>query len=384
MRTKLIENINFERNIDPKDSMNIGLPGIRAMVRMKPGIIYRTEEKRWYYYHFFKNPENNEVYYSFPSGRKVIHAYRFLSKHKPSDFPLNLIPTSKHFDKYLPKITFVNESINFERGGDPKDTIQIGRKHIWNMSSREMAEHIMDDISNKVRPILNRIDAAIKEAGFESQRTYQDYIYDYFDNHDEFPKVSQEIDDAEQELEETIKNECLKYPVKPGANPNNKVPYMEGLVSDLFTLMLEGGPHGTYVQMIMSKLDPSYLKESMDFKRKQLPLKSLGIGQKEQKKKLIKILPDLSNNLLWDETYKKIINGIKREDTMVSISDEYITIKTPVLTWRFADNLRIILNMSSEKVELEKKPSRERIYLRGPAWMVHDYKVPRVYKYRIL
>jgi hypothetical protein len=65
------------------------------------------------------------------------------------------------------------------------------------------------------------------------------------------------------------------------------------------------------------------------------------------------------------------------------MSDDYIIVKSPVLTWRFADNLRIMLDMNI-KVELEKKPSRERIYLRGPEWMVHDYKVPRVYKYRIL
>jgi len=123
------ESINFERGIDPKDSMNIGIPGIRAMSKMKPGIIYRTEEKRWYYYFFFKNPQDNEVYYSFSSSREKIHAYRFLSKHKPNDFPLDLIPTGKHFDKYLPKVTFVDESLNFERGKDVKKSMDIGLEH---------------------------------------------------------------------------------------------------------------------------------------------------------------------------------------------------------------------------------------------------------------
>ena len=123
------ESVNFERGIDPKDSMNIGIPGIRAMSKMKPGIIYRTEDKRWYYYFFFKNPQDNEVYYSFSSSREKIHAYRFLSKHKPNDFPLDLIPTGKHFDKYLPKVTFVDESLNFERGKDVKKSMDIGLEH---------------------------------------------------------------------------------------------------------------------------------------------------------------------------------------------------------------------------------------------------------------
>jgi hypothetical protein len=83
--------------------------------------------------------------------------------------------------------------------------------------------------------------------------------------------------------------------------------------------------------------------------------------------------------------YKNIITGIKLKDTMVTITDEYIIVKTPVLTWRFADNLRLMLNMGDYlRVELEKKPSKEHIYLRGPEWMTHNYKVPRVYKYRIL
>jgi hypothetical protein len=159
---------------------------------------------------------------------------------------------------------------------------------------------------------------------------------------------------------------------------------MDDLVSGLFTLMLEGGPHGTYTQMIKSKLDPSYLKESVDFKRYQSPIKFLGIGQKAMKKKLIGMLWDLSKNILWDQTYKDIVHAIKREDTTISISDEYIIIKSPFLTWRFADNLRIILNMSSTKVELEKKPVRDQIYLRGPGGFYHQYKTPRVYKYRIL
>jgi len=141
-------------------------------------------------------------------------------------------------------------------------------------------------------------------------------------------------------------------------------------------------PFGTLMTQIEAALDPR-LKESIGFKRNQSPIKSLGIGQKALKKKLIAIIPDLSKNLLWDEMYKNIITGINLSDTTVTINDEYIIVTTPRLTWRFADNLRLMLNMSPTKVELEKKPSREYIYLRGSEWM-KNYKTPRVYKYRIL
>jgi len=295
MRAKLI---NFERGIDPKDSMNIGLPGIRAMSKMKPGVIYRTEEKRWYYYFFFKNPENNEIYYSFSSSRKVIHAYRFLSKHKPSDFPLDLTPTGKHFDKFLPKLTFVDESINFERGIEPKDSMRVGRKWKWDMTAEELAEHILDVVSEKARPILSKIEAAVKAAGYENLKTYQDYIYDYFDNHDEFAHASKEIDDAEQELEETIAAEVEQFPIKDEEAKKD-------LIGDLFTLMLEGGPHGTYVDMIKQKLDPAYLKESVNFERGVEPRKSMDVG-------MVKALPSIIENLLkYDEEGQDIIREIR-------------------------------------------------------------------------
>lgn len=394
MKAKFVsESINFERGMDPKDSMEIGRRGKRAMDNMIPGVIYISSMPRWDYYWWFKNPKNNKIYRAFRLKRDDEYKIQpwdnssVVNQLTEEDFPLDLKPTKKHFDKFMARVNSnIDEAQNFERGGDPKDTIQIGRKYIWNMTAEELAEHILEVVSNKVRPILDKIEAAIKEAGFENVETYQNHIYDYFDNHDEFPKVSQKIDDAEQELEEEIRKECLNYPIKTGVNPNNKVSYMESLVSDLFTLMIEGGPHGTYVQMIKSKLDPSYLKESINFKRNQSPLKSLGIGQKELKRKLLDIMPNLSKNLLWDEMYKNIVTGINLPDTTISMNDKYIIVTTPRLTWRFADNLRLMLNMSDQiankDVQLENKPSREYIYLRDSDWM-KNYKTPRVYKYRI-
>ena len=50
MRAKLIlENINFERGIDPRDAMDIGLPAVRAASKMIPGVIYLSNVSRWDY-----------------------------------------------------------------------------------------------------------------------------------------------------------------------------------------------------------------------------------------------------------------------------------------------------------------------------------------------
>jgi len=251
MRTKLIENINFERNIDPKDSMNIGLPGIRAMVRMKPGIIYRTEEKRWYYYHFFKNPENNEVYYSFPSGRKVIHAYRFLSKHKPSDFPLNLIPTSKHFDKYLPKLTFVNESINFERGMDPKTSIGVGR--IWNMSKEAVAKEIIDTCEKELRDFVQNVHVKTRMKGYKNSF---DYIAKAYNERGDI-NIDPVVENAIEELSGAIDRIIDRYPVK-------KEMYIGNDITNFFVAGFP--PFWTLVSSIAPSLDDR-LKESINFER---------------------------------------------------------------------------------------------------------------------
>jgi hypothetical protein len=78
---------------------------------------------------------------------------------------------------------------------------------------------------------------------------------------------------------------------------------MESLVSNLFTLMLEGGPHGTYVNLIESSLDPAYLKESMDFERGRDPKDAMGIGNvmgRRLKDKTIYRSPSGGNfGLIW-------------------------------------------------------------------------------------
>jgi signal recognition particle subunit SEC65 len=279
VRAKLVENIKFERGIDPKDSMEIGRLGKRAMDKMISGVLYLSKIPRWDYYWWFKDPKNNKIYRAFSlkrDGGYKVSEWGYHCDEEEKDFPLDLIPTKKHFDKFYAKINGIdhfNESQNFERGIDPKDSIRIGRKHIWNMTAEELANHILDTVSDKVRPILNKIEDAVKKAGYKDIETYQEYVYLRFDEDDKFPFVSKEIDDAEQELEETIASEVENFPIRDEKAKKN-------LIGDLFTLELEGGPHKTYVEMIKQKLDPAYIKESVNFERGIDPKDSIRVGRK--------------------------------------------------------------------------------------------------------
>lgn len=263
------ENINFERGIDPKDAMDIGLPAVRAASRMIPGILYTTRMPKWGYTWWYKDPKNNKIYRAFTLKRDG--GYRVKLADIQDEFPLDLKPTGKHFDKFMAKVNKIEESQNFERGIDSKDSIGIGRKYIWNMTANDMAEHILNVVSDKVRPILNKIEAAVKKAGYKDIETYQEYVYLRFDEDDEFPFVSKEIDDAEQELEETITAEVENFPIRDEKAKKD-------LIGDLFTLELEGGPHKTYVEMVKQKLDLTYIKESINFERGKDPKDTMDIG----------------------------------------------------------------------------------------------------------
>jgi hypothetical protein len=170
----------------------------------------------------------------------------------------------------------LKEDINFERGGESLDKLRIGKKYQWDMTSEELAIHIIEDIEEKVKPVMAKIELAVKKAGFRSLSEYNNYVLDQYDKTDSTPSTihaSKEIDIAEKELEDLIKIEVAKYPFKEGINNIGFV------IGDLFSLMLEGGAFMTHVDIIKGYLDKTYLKESQNFERGQEPIKSLQIGQ---------------------------------------------------------------------------------------------------------
>jgi len=279
----IYEALDFERGADPRDSMELGRLGKRAMDRMEPGVIYVSSTPRWGYYWFYKDPRDNKIYKAFSLKREggyKVDEWGNNLYNEETDFPLDLQPTGKHFDKFLAKIVQVNrirESLNFERGGDPKDSIRVGRKWKWDMTAEELSIHIINDIREKSKPIINKITQFAKKAGFKSLEEYNEYILDQYDKDpsaspEKVRHVSKEINDAEKELDKLIKEEVEKYPFKSGINNKGTV------IGSLFSLMLEGGAFMTYVDIIKGYLDKEYLKESSHFLRGAEPKSSMNVG----------------------------------------------------------------------------------------------------------
>jgi len=298
------------------------------------------------------------------------------------------------------KARFIYEALEFERGLDPKKSMSIGR--YWSKTKREIATEIIKRCETELEDAIHDVHAKARMQGYKDSYDYIAKAY----NERGGQNLDMVVENVIGDLAAEIKKILEEYPIQAGREDN--------VTGELTNFFVAGEPpFGTLVSLIEGHLDQKLKesvyfergidpKRSMDigqayftwekpiespltevFKRNQSPIKSLGIGQKALKKKLIEIIPDLSKNILWDEMYKNILTGINLQDTTVSINDKYIIIKTPRLTWRFADNLRLMLNMSPTKVELEKKPSREYIYLRDSDWL-KNFKTPRVYKYRIL
>jgi len=320
MKAKFIyEALDFERGIDPKDSMELGRLGKRAMDRMKPGVIYVSSTPRWGYYWFYKDPRDNKIYKAFSLKREggyKVDEWGNNLYNEEKDFPLDLQPTGKHFDKFLAKIVQVNrihEALNFERGGDPKDSIRVGRKWKWDMTGEELSIHIINDIEEKSKPILDRLKKAVKDAGFRSLEEYNNYVLDYYDSHPESsPKdvvhASKEIDNIEGELEELIKEEVEKYPFKQGINHKGSV------IGDLFSLMLEGGAFMTYVDLIKGHLDKEYLKESLDFERGKDPKESMDIGMEQKYGKMYELFVICHNLSTNSENFPYVSEIVRDKD----------------------------------------------------------------------
>jgi hypothetical protein len=288
VKAKLVEHINFERGIDPKDAMDIGLPYIRAISKMKPGVVYKSEDgTKWDYSMFFKNPKDNEIYYTFTTSRKVNNAYRFLDKHQKRSFPLNLVPLNKHFDKFIKKLTFTNESVNFERGIDPKTSMGVGR--IWGMSKREVAKEIINTCEKELEDFIQTVNAKARMEGFKNSFDYIAKAYNERGDINTLPSVENAI----EELTGGIDKILSLYPVK---EERERVSSSKTIIGNDITNFFVAGepPYGTLITQISASLDDR-LKESVNFERGIEPKRSMKVG-------MVKALPKIIEDLLrYDE-----------------------------------------------------------------------------------
>jgi len=283
MKALKIYEIQFERGGDPYDRLDVGSEEIRIVNKLSKianelglkdaGIEDLNKNKAiksWWlpprsnWNHskgrvtIFRNPNTN---YNYNFGVYVMGKMTDMRAWTDWDT----------LEKWQYNIDAVYESLNFERGLDPTEALRIGKKHIWkNMSAKELAMTIIDEVGNKVQSLEDDLYQAILGAGYDTMEEYQEAIMPE-DSEIEY-EGDKGVDAAIDRIQTVIEEEVSKYPVKKEDK--------EKLVSYLVTLAVEGGPYNTYVDMIKITLDPSYLKESLDFERGKDTFSSLKIGNK--------------------------------------------------------------------------------------------------------
>jgi hypothetical protein len=115
------ENLDFERGLDPKKSIGLGYVNIHTdddMLKVFPRAV--SEESNW---------DKGELW-NLGNGLKAIAKFQIIHKGKSgttysSDFDIDEI-----FQEYPKKIIWKNpifENINFERGMEPKQSMNIGK-----------------------------------------------------------------------------------------------------------------------------------------------------------------------------------------------------------------------------------------------------------------
>ena len=205
------ENINFERGLDPKASMGIGKAS-------NPLIITSVEEEYWDGGRVQSNEDVEkadqntwmnsiddpvEIDYLFNNWAKVIDPFygfwyqdpddeeEYIWAH-PSELEGEWIEWSGN-KYYIPKTNIfkkigeVVESVNFERGLDPKDSLKIGHYHNRMLEkAREELKNIFDDIYFKQYVQGNNIRCCYKKefknygAFFDKNKLYHPVkIYDW-------------------------------------------------------------------------------------------------------------------------------------------------------------------------------------------------------------
>jgi len=131
------ENIDFQRGIEPKQAMDLGLMG-KWMSIKKDDLLrikrnFATDSENHLddnaRYHQFKEGDLLDVNISpnkYSDGCIGFTAY-IEDENTRSNDDFFMWGTPLEFDQRLEILTGLKESINFERGQDPKDSMKIGR-----------------------------------------------------------------------------------------------------------------------------------------------------------------------------------------------------------------------------------------------------------------
>jgi len=177
------------------------------------------------------------------------------------------------------KAKCVYENLDFERGKDPKKSMQIGKyKDYYGKSADDIARIIINEMEHDLEPYFNELVGLVKKKGYDNLEHYQETIWD---EEEMEPLPDKEDPDIEEFIKGIfVKAEAIieeKYPVKTERrSPRHQTP-TEAIAGEIITAAIDGAPYGSMVNLIGSHIDTSLL-ESLDFERGQDPKEAMDIG----------------------------------------------------------------------------------------------------------
>lgn len=187
------------------------------------------------------------------------------------------------------KAKCVYENLEFERGKDPKKTMQIGKyKDFYGKTADQIASKIVSDLEYFLDPYFGQLSDLAEEKGYESIEDYQESIWDEKEYEPLTEKKDSEIEAFINEIfkkaEDFIKE---KYPIKKPYRDSRYLEPAASIASTIIGAYIDGAPHGTMLSEISKEIDMSLL-ESYNFERGQDPKKAIGIGMEERIRKSMK------------------------------------------------------------------------------------------------
>jgi hypothetical protein len=296
MEAKFIyERLDFERGVDPREALNIGIEGrLRNWLKKKKGL------------DFDKTKLETILHYAAMDNQVDFVKYLMDVKKAPvTDGALNVAFANKVDDEIImyliskgdqgiinfieskkkKKARTVRESLNFERGLDPKDSLKIGIRNKRHFKTvRECAQFFLDNIDKlsegrfknkeELKNAFQQMDKSNKPGNpsLPSEKSPLRMSKDYLDGF----------------IERDAKGETLDHKYPPiyidewGTDFSHLLQKLQGLRDFHIDLQRILGIHKEKIQ------------ESLDFERGLDPKEAIGIGQEELNKKRAEEIGDIA------------------------------------------------------------------------------------------
>jgi len=235
----------------------------------------------------------------------------------------------------------LEEAYHFQRGRDPKRSIQIGQH--WNKTKSQLSAEIVKRVEDECKSLVKAVSDLAIAKGYSSS---SDYVFTAYPP-EGGTKVDDEIEEAIKLVEDKVSEIMEEYPFDTSKD--------DLALNELVNFMVVGEPpYGTLRTEIEAVLDNS-LKESR-FERGIDPKESMNIGQKGMKQRLLDMrYPALKNASLWKRDWEDLdtlfnIPGVK----VHFVGDKVKVIipkKVPLHLRTSLFQLPIMINFEKERIK---------------------------------